>query len=134
MRTKVDQIAGMERSELLALWSKMMEDKPPKRLSTPFLRRILAFEAQARCIGGLSPALRKQLEQIGKGIERSKSPILKPGARLVREWNGISHVVDVSEDGYLWLGDKIAILKDGALSQVGKPEDILLNPADDYVE
>ncbi len=37
-------------------------------------------------------------------------------------------------DEALRLGDRIAILKDGALSQVGKPEEILLNPADDYVE
>ncbi|MDH5188058.1 MAG: glycine betaine/L-proline ABC transporter ATP-binding protein [Rhodospirillaceae bacterium] len=37
-------------------------------------------------------------------------------------------------DEALRLGDKIAILKDGKLSQVGKPEEILLNPADDYVE
>ncbi len=37
-------------------------------------------------------------------------------------------------DEALRLGDKIAILKDGCLSQVGRPEDILLNPADDYVE
>lgn len=37
-------------------------------------------------------------------------------------------------DEALRLGDKIAILKDGSLSQVGRPEDILLNPADDYVE
>ena len=37
-------------------------------------------------------------------------------------------------DEALRLGDKIAILKDGVLSQVGRPEEILLNPADDYVE
>lgn len=37
-------------------------------------------------------------------------------------------------DEALRLGDKIAILKDGCLSQVGRPEEILLNPADDYVE
>ena len=37
-------------------------------------------------------------------------------------------------DEALRLGDRIAILKDGVLSQVGKPEEILLNPADDYVE
>ena len=37
-------------------------------------------------------------------------------------------------DEALRLGDKIAILKDGELSQVGRPEEILLNPADDYVE
>ena len=37
-------------------------------------------------------------------------------------------------DEALRLGDKIAILKDGELVQVGTPEEILLNPADDYVE
>lgn len=36
-------------------------------------------------------------------------------------------------DEALRLGDRIAILKDGALVQIGKPNEILLNPADDYV-
>ncbi len=27
---------------------------------------------------------------------------LNPGARLVREWNGVVHEVDVSGDGYVW--------------------------------
>lgn len=31
------------------------------------------------------------------------------------------------------IGNRIAILNDGKLAQVGTPEDILLNPADDYV-
>jgi glycine betaine/proline transport system ATP-binding protein len=37
-------------------------------------------------------------------------------------------------DEALRIGDKIAILRDGILVQQGKPVDILLNPADDYVE
>lgn len=37
-------------------------------------------------------------------------------------------------DEALRLGDRIAILKDGLLVQQGTPEEILLNPADDYVE
>ena len=37
-------------------------------------------------------------------------------------------------DEALRLGDRIAILKDGAVVQVGTPEDILLHPGDDYVE
>jgi len=37
-------------------------------------------------------------------------------------------------DEALRIGDSIAILKDGKLSQIGTPEEILLNPADDYVE
>ncbi|MBI9050446.1 MAG: glycine betaine/L-proline ABC transporter ATP-binding protein [Anaerolineaceae bacterium] len=37
-------------------------------------------------------------------------------------------------DEALRLGDRIAILKDGLLIQVGTPEEILSAPADDYVE
>ncbi|WP_409439257.1 glycine betaine/L-proline ABC transporter ATP-binding protein [Psychromonas sp. GE-S-Ul-11] len=37
-------------------------------------------------------------------------------------------------DEALRIGDKIAILRDGFLIQQGTPVDILLNPADDYVE
>jgi glycine betaine/proline transport system ATP-binding protein len=33
----------------------------------------------------------------------------------------------------LKVGDRIAIMRDGVLVQVGTPEDIVLNPADDYV-
>ena len=36
-------------------------------------------------------------------------------------------------DEALRLGDRIAILKDGRVSQIGRPEEILLDPADDYV-
>lgn len=37
-------------------------------------------------------------------------------------------------DEALRLGDRIAVLKDGKLVQVGKPVDIVLNPADEYVK
>ena len=37
-------------------------------------------------------------------------------------------------DEALRLGDRITILKDGLLVQQGEPEEILLNPADEYVE
>lgn len=34
----------------------------------------------------------------------------------------------------LRIGDRIALMKDGALVQIGTPEEILMNPANDYVE
>ena len=37
-------------------------------------------------------------------------------------------------DEALRLGDRIALMKDGSIVQIGTPEDILMNPADDYVE
>ncbi|MCY4030935.1 MAG: glycine betaine/L-proline ABC transporter ATP-binding protein [Hyphomicrobiales bacterium] len=36
-------------------------------------------------------------------------------------------------DEAIRIGDRIAIMKDGALVQVGTPEEIVTNPADDYV-
>ena len=37
-------------------------------------------------------------------------------------------------DEALKLGDRIMIMKDGKAVQTGKPEDILANPADEYVK
>lgn len=34
----------------------------------------------------------------------------------------------------MFLGDRIAVMRDGEIVQVGTPEEILTNPADDYVE
>ena len=51
-------------------------------------------------------------------------------ARLHKTIVFITHDLDEA----LRLGDQIAILKDGALVQVGPPAEILLNPADEYVE
>ncbi len=51
-------------------------------------------------------------------------------ARLHKTIVFITHDLDEA----LRLGDQIAILKDGALVQVGPPAEILLHPADSYVE
>ncbi len=37
-------------------------------------------------------------------------------------------------DEALRLGDRIALMKDGSIVQIGTPEEILMNPANDYVE
>ena len=37
-------------------------------------------------------------------------------------------------DEALRLGDRIALMKDGSIVQIGTPEEILINPANEYVE
>src|SRR5690625_1005091 len=37
-------------------------------------------------------------------------------------------------DEALRIGDRIALMKDGSIVQIGTPEEILVNPANDYVE
>ncbi|MCY1053382.1 proline/glycine betaine ABC transporter ATP-binding protein, partial [Mammaliicoccus sciuri] len=37
-------------------------------------------------------------------------------------------------DEALHIGDRIALMKDGEIAQVGTPEEIVINPGDDYVK
>lgn len=53
--------------------------------------------------------------------------------RLQKELHKTIVFITHDLDEALRLGDRIAILKDGRLIQEGRPEDILLRPADDYV-
>jgi hypothetical protein len=45
------------------------------------------------------------LNQLAAG-EKSNIPkrTLKPGGRLIREWGGTTHIVDIEENHYLWEG------------------------------
>ena len=106
MAVEIADIAAIERAGLLALWSEEIGGAPPRRLSTPLMRRILAFKVQARRHGGLPASVEKKLARIAAGKDRPASPKLRPGGRLVREWNGVSHVVDVTDAGYLWRGER----------------------------
>ena len=54
--------------------------------------------------------------------------------RLQRELNKTIVFITHDLDEALRLGDRIAILKDGRVIQVGTPEDIITAPADAYIE
>lgn len=104
----VDTLAELDRQQLIARWQAIIGGAPPPHLSMPLMRHVLAFEMQAKTQGDLSRSLRKKIEQCA-GDEREPprgkpAPGLKPGARLVREWNGVAHRVDVTTDGYVWNG------------------------------
>lgn len=98
------EIAAAGREDLLALWPELVGGLAPKSISQPMLRRILAFEAQARTEGGLSKADRKQIAAVAQQKRRPTADRLSLGGRFIREWNGVSHVVDVTSQGYRWRG------------------------------
>jgi hypothetical protein len=100
--TPVSEIEVMDRPGLVALWHDLFGGPPPKSLSRPVLRRILAFEVQARALGGLAKGFEAKLERATGDKMPKRSPELQPGGRFLREWNGVTHVVDVTEQGYRW--------------------------------
>lgn len=65
-------------------------------VSPDMLRLALAWEIQAAAFGGLSRRTTMLLDQFERGKTRTRDTA--PGMRLVREWNGRTHVVEVGED------------------------------------
>ncbi len=83
------------------------------------MRRFLAFEVQARTYGGLPRGFLKDLERLVATGGTSPVTGLKPGGRLLREWNGVTHVVDIGEDGFRWNGQRHASLSSVARAITG---------------
>lgn len=97
-------VGGMDRSALLDLWPKVMGSVVPGGMSQGLLRRFLAFEIQVKAKGGLTKSELDQLARLASGAARPKSPRAAQGTRFLREWNGVTHVVERAEAGYLWNG------------------------------
>ena len=100
----VPEIEAMDRAALIAAWNHLLGTPVPKGLSRAFLRRFIAFEVQARRYGGLPKGFCADLERRVAGGGCGASSDLKPGGRLLREWNGVTHTVEVVEGGYRWNG------------------------------
>ncbi len=104
-------LAVLSRPDLIARWRALYRGNPPKGISRSLLVRAVAYQLQVKRFGGLKPAIDRHLQKVANGaaggnsINRKVTPDLQPGARLVREWNGSTHVVDVVEGGFTWNGE-----------------------------
>jgi hypothetical protein len=99
------KLQDLPRTDLVNHYEHLLDALPPKGLSTPMLRRVVAFETQAAERGGLDLRLRKRLRSIAdEDGAISPTTHLKSDARLVREWNGVTHVVDRVGNGFSYRG------------------------------
>ena len=75
----------------------------PSRLRVQTLRRFLAYEIQARALGGLSPKEQRALKANAGGNSSRVvgAAAASPGTHLVREWNGRTYRVEVIDEGYV---------------------------------
>ena len=101
-----------DRAGLLDLWREVIGAPPPKNLSLPFLRRALALELQCQMLGGPKARTIEDLGRIaaGSASRASVGTKLRPGAKLVREWQGRTWTVDVIDGGFLMAGERYVSL------------------------
>lgn len=81
-------------AELRKRWARLTASPVP-RISLKLLRLALAWEIQARRLGGHSCEVTRHLDQLASGKTRTAAP--RPGMRLMREWQGRVHVVTIEE-------------------------------------
>lgn len=86
----------------IAAWEEAFGSPPPPYLSVTFLRKAVAYDEQCRVAGGLSVATRRTLRQIAEGrpVAEAGNIDLRSGSHLVREWNGRTYLVEVTDGGF----------------------------------
>ena len=104
-------------------------DKLPSELSGGMQQRVGIARALAadsdillmdEAFSALDPLIRREMQE----------QLLELQQKLQKTIVFITH--DLNEA--MFLGDRIAVMRDGRIVQIGTPEDILMDPANDYVE
>ena len=130
------EVRGMKRDERYVIADRAIEtvelegwgERYPDELSGGMQQRVGLARAIAadphillmdEPFSALDPLIRRQLQD----------QFLHLSAEMHKTTLFITHDLDEA----IRIGDRIAIMKDGALVQVGTPEEIVTDPADDYV-
>lgn len=103
------EIESLNREQLRLLWYQYYGNHPPPKTSQILMRKVLAFYHQVKSNGGLDRKTKNQIARLQqKIITPEKAPCsslpiqLKPGTRLLRQWRGKTHSVEVLKEGYRW--------------------------------
>ncbi len=120
LEATIRELDDLPRPDLTERWRQLYRAEPPKGISRPLLIRAVAYGMQVKRYGGLKPAVRRQLRNVADGgsaraVANLKTARIAPGMRLIREWNGSSHVVEVVDGGFVWNGKRY-----GSLSAVAR--------------
>ena len=98
-------------AELKAQWRELFGKEPPP-FNRPYLQSRLAYRIQELAYGGLRPETRARLEALGEQLDGGNVVLRRvradsrplAGTRLLREWQGVQHVVTVRPDDFEFEG------------------------------
>lgn len=99
----------LSHNELKERWSDLFGSECPPRMSRNVLVRAIAYQIQERALGGLDRSTRRRLDRAAADLAAGRTPAplarkIKPGTRLLREWQGRVHEVVVLEKGVEYRG------------------------------
>jgi hypothetical protein len=107
----LSRLPTLEIGELRQQWRGLYKTQPPPNLSRELLVRAVAHRMQELALGRLRSEPQRQLLRIAQQFKETGEttvrarPNLKPGTRLMREWQGRTYEVLVLDDGFFsWQG------------------------------
>src|SRR5205085_1686564 len=98
-REALSRLPTFEIGELRQQWRALYKAEASPHLSRELLVRAVAYRMQEVALRGLRPVRQRQLRQIAQQFKETGEatiharPELKPGTRLVREWQGRTYEV-----------------------------------------
>ena len=110
LERQITALSSRPRPELVEEWIRIYGTRPPKYIKRGLIERAISWHMQAKVYGGLKPEIRKYLLKVAEAdAAKVKQQIsvpaqFRPGMRLLREWNGRTHTVDVLDKGFAWNG------------------------------
>ena len=127
LESEIAHLRGLDMDGLRARWRSLTGRRAPRHLSKGLMFRILAYRIQADALGDLDSATIRYLERIAldndqgnsKSLPRSDGDQIKPGAVLVREWQGADHHVMALSEGFAWKGQVYRSLSEVARAITG---------------
>ena len=110
LETEIASLATLPIDQLRKRWQRTFNIPASKGLSRDLMVRALSYRMQERIHGGLSQAARRKLNTFARQLQAGDEaafdpgPVLKPGTRLIREWQGQPIEVLVLDDGFEFEG------------------------------
>lgn len=131
---KLAGLAALSRDELAVRWTASFGCPPPRGVRRELLLQACAFHIQVRHVGGLTVETKRLLKRAvtrvsariattstsasdeqherlqpnslpaSGALQPTERRTLSPGGRLLRDWQGVTYVVDVVEGGFLFNG------------------------------
>lgn len=112
LEAEILALPKLGRPRLQKRWRELFKAAPPISFTPDLLARGIAWRLQEKALGGLSASSRRLLsdESSASTPRRPARSSLRPGNRLVRRWRGRTYVVEVTDDGLVYDGERFSSL------------------------
>jgi len=116
LNSEIGQLTNLSHAGLKERWRSLFGIHAPKHISRRLMEKAIPFRLREKALGIPTADTKRRLREIAIAIRDGREetvslgPRIRPGTRLVRAWQGTTHIVEVEADGFVWQGARHASL------------------------